>query len=399
MKYAPTDSEPAVEVYSRPPALPQTPPVLTVPSDLWLPAESILSYKASAAKPQTVYEIDPIADPRWRDLVLRHPCGSVFHSPEWLQSLRRTYGYEPVAVTTAPPGSQLTNGIVFCRVTSWVTGRRMVSLPFADHCDPLVKSEEEIQGLISEIKLQSDRGQWDYLELRPRLWPLAWNGGFGKTAAFWAHWVDVRLPIDELYRGLHKNCIQRKIRRAQQASLAYEEGHSERLLVQFYDLLVMTRRRQHLPPQPYTWFRNLTACMKDMVKIRVASKSGRPVAAILTLRYKNTLVYKYGCSDRRFSPLGGEPFLLWKAIQEASNNGLQELDLGRSDLNNPGLTTFKERLGAKRFPLGYWRYPQPKSVQGIVPRQALQRLAGVVLSHAPGPLLRATGRVLYPHIG
>jgi Acetyltransferase (GNAT) domain len=349
--------------------------------------------------PQRVYRIDPLADPRWRELVLSHPRGSVFQSPEWLEALHRTYGYEPVALTTSPPGGQLTNGFVFCRIKSWLTGCRLVSVPFADHCDPLVRTEEELNRLLVPLKLQVDADEWKYLGFRPRTYSDDGDDHLGIAAEYWAHRIDLAPPLEELYRGFHKNCIQRNIRRAEQQSLTYEEGGSERLLGEFYKLLVMTRRRQHLPPQPYAWFRNLIACMKEIVKIRLASKAGQPVAAILTLHYKNTLVYKYGCSDRRFKSIGGAPFLFWKAIQAAKSDGCCEFDLGRSDLDNTGLSTFKQRLGATRNPLTYWRYPKTESAAEMASHSGLRRVAGEVFGHMPAPLLRATGRLLYRHIG
>lgn len=60
----------------------------------------------------TIYEIDPLEDPRWERLSLQHPSSSAFHTPAWLKALQRTYGYEPVALTTSSPGTELTSGIV-----------------------------------------------------------------------------------------------------------------------------------------------------------------------------------------------------------------------------------------------------------------------------------------------
>src|SRR5262245_20006552 len=87
----------------------------------------------------TVHQLDPLSDPRWKDLVAWHPDASVFHPSAWLGALQRSYGYQPVAYTTSAPGAPLGDGIVFCRVESWLTGRRLVSLPFSDHCAPLVE--------------------------------------------------------------------------------------------------------------------------------------------------------------------------------------------------------------------------------------------------------------------
>ena len=70
---------------------------------------------------------------RWSALVHSHAQASVFHSTNWLRALQGVYGYEPVVVTTCPPVELLTNGLVFCRISSWLTGSRLVSLPFSDH--------------------------------------------------------------------------------------------------------------------------------------------------------------------------------------------------------------------------------------------------------------------------
>jgi hypothetical protein len=85
-----------------------------------------------------IHEIDPVQDPRWAVFIARHPQATIFHTPTWLEVLRRTYGYEPFALTTASLGEDLNNGLVACRVKSWFTGRRTVSLPLSDHCELLV---------------------------------------------------------------------------------------------------------------------------------------------------------------------------------------------------------------------------------------------------------------------
>src|SRR5207302_712794 len=88
---------------------------------------------------------------------------------------------------------------------------------------------------------------------------------------------------------------------------------------------------------------------------------GRPVASILTLNFKSVLVYKYGCADARFNSFGGTPFLIWKAIEEAQRDGLHEVDLGRSDLDTPGLVTFKDRWGSRRSVISYLRCSASRS--------------------------------------
>src|SRR5207249_9061315 len=103
--------------------------------------------------------------------------------------------------------------------------------------------------------------------------------------------------------------------------------------------------------------RNLVNCLGDKMKLRIASKAGQPIASIVTLSFKDVLVYKYGCSDERFHNLGGMQLLLWNALQDGKGTGAREFDLGRSAYGNAGLITFKDRCGAARSQLIYWRHP------------------------------------------
>ena len=294
----------------------------------------------------TVYALDPMNDARWAEFVNRHDSASVFHSVPWLDAIRRTYGFTPVVYTTSPPDSPLSNGIVLCQVKSWLTGRRMVSLPFSDHCEPLLDSASAAAEIAETLKKSVDSGKWKYIELRPVSELPALDGTIKAPAAN-LHMLDLSPSADELLRRTDKTSIQQRIRRVEREGIEFERGNSMHLLNAFYHLLVQTRRRHKLPPQPIQWFRNLAACMGDRLQIHVAFKDGKEIASILTLQHKDVLVYKYGCSDSRFKNLGATPSLLWKAITKAQADGMKCMDFGRSDADNPGLIRFQKRLGRK----------------------------------------------------
>src|SRR5271163_4564954 len=202
----------------------------------------------------SVFEVDPLRDSRWEALVDSHPQSSVFHSTKWLKALQTTYGYDPVVATTCAPGTALTNGLAFCGVRSWLTGRRFVSLPFADHCEPLVGNPTELDDLLLHMKPHVDSGTWKYLEIRPITCRPGSQTGFVANCAYSFHRLDLRKSTQELFHTFHKDCVQRKIRRAEREKLHYEAGNSETLLQKFYELLMVTRRRQCLPAQPLSWF-------------------------------------------------------------------------------------------------------------------------------------------------
>lgn len=346
---------------------------------------------------ERVRETDPIHDPQWLEFLDRHPRASVFHTPGWLEALRRSYGYEPVVLTTSSQTGEIANGVVFCRMSSWLTGRRIVSLPFSDHCEPLVDDQEELHSILDTLSAERSGNRWKYVEIRPTVTDLGSFRKLSQSKCFWLHRLDLRPGLEQIFGSFHKDCIQRKIRRAEREGLLYEGGRSKALLEKFYRLLVMTRRRHLLLPQPIAWFRNLIECMGDKLKIHVASKDGEPVAGILTLSYKTTVVYKYGCSDRKYSNLGGTQFLFWKAIQDAKYSGHDDFDLGRSDPDNPGLVRFKGRLGAARSTLIYWRYGVSPQARPNIHWNSW--ITQQIIGHAPRGFLSATGAVLYRHVG
>src|SRR5580700_7443120 len=203
------------------------------------------------------YQLDPTKDARWTELVERHPKASVFHTAAWLEALRHTYGYEPVVFTTSSPVGELKNGLVFCRINSWLTGSRLVSLPFSDHCEPLCDSQENLDFLIRYLQTSAEHENWKYVEVRQV------NGNIGQTdaskdlpnaATYRLHILDLRPNLDEVLRRLDKDSVQRRIRRAELAGITERCGRSEDLLKEFYALFVVTRGRHRLRPTPYAWF-------------------------------------------------------------------------------------------------------------------------------------------------
>ena len=347
-----------------------------------------------------VYKIDPLRDPRWAEFVQGCPQASVFHTREWLDSIRRTYGYKSVVFTTSPPTAKLTNGLVFCRIRSWLTGSRIVSLPFSDHCQPLVSTADELDFLLSCLQAEMEHRDWKYIEIRPVDGQLDRKGqedNFRPASSYFLHRLDLRPSLDVVFQSLHKDSVQRRIRRAERAGITCKCGKSEEMLRDFYNLLVLTRGRRHLPPQPYAWFRSLVDCMGGALDMRLAYMGDLAIAAVLTLRFRNTVYYKYGCSDAKYHNLGAIPTLLWRTIEESKAAGFELFDLGRSECEDKGLVAFKDHWTREHSQLVYWRYPAPSRPCS---RQSWKlKIAKRVFARMPNRLLPFTGRLIYRHIG
>lgn len=343
-----------------------------------------------------VEEIDPLIDARWPPFVESQPAASVFHSRGWLEALHRTYGYSPAVVTTSQPGKDLANGLVFCRVSSWLTGRRIVALPFSDHCEPLVRNTEDLHCLARSLQEKAKAERCKYAELRPISPVEGAQIDYCLSQTFYLHRLDLRPGPTEVFRRFHHDCIQRKILRAEREGIVVRSARSDEFVRAFYQLVLQTRGRQGLPPQPLLWYRNLTATLGESANIQLAYKGNRVIAGILTLQHGKRLFYKYGASEAASHRLGAMPYLFWKAIEGALDRGLEELDMGRSDCDATGLVVFKDRWNATRSLISYWRSPA-SSARPVTHTRWRDRLARRACSLIPETCLASLGTLLYRH--
>jgi lipid II:glycine glycyltransferase (peptidoglycan interpeptide bridge formation enzyme) len=254
--------------------------------------------------------------------------------------------------------------------------------------------------LIRYLQTALEHEEWKYLQVRPvsENLRLAIDGnGCLPAATYFLHRLDLRPDLDEVFRGLNKDSVQRRIQRAERAGLAEKCGRSEDLLKEFYALFVITRGRHHVPPSPYAWFRNLIHCQGEALEIRLAHKDETPIAAILTLQFKDVVYYKYGCSDARFNRFGATPWLFWRAITAAKSNGANEFDMGRTEQDNAGLLAFKNQWVPQPERLVYWQYPYASSLDSAGDWKL--KIAKSAFSYMPDRLLTIIGKLVYRHIG
>ena len=336
------------------------------------------------------YQVDPTTDPRWAGFVDRHARASLFHSVAWLTALRRTYGYEPVVFTTSAPTADLSNGIVFCHVKSWLTGHRLVSLPFSDHCEPLFESAGDVNFLIRYLQASLEREQWRYLEIRP--FSVAFDqsdhgASFVPAARYFINTLDLR---PEVHPNLGKGSVPREL---EPAGLVEKCGASDDLVREFYRLLAVTR--DPLDP-PYAWFRNLFQCQGPALEVRLAYQRGIPIAAILTLQFRDVVYCKHGCADRRFDGFRAMPWLLSRAIAAAKSKGAGEFHMGRTAEDHSDLLAFQNQPPRSKR-LVYWRYSDDFRTRDSADSWKL-KMAKRAFSHMPSSVSAITGGLLYRHL-
>ena len=168
-----------------------------------------------------VYEIDPTIDERWEDFLHHHPQASIFHTRGWLEALRRTYGYTPLALTTSTPDSPLTNGTPFCKIMGWFGRQRLVALPFSDHCVPLVESQDQLTCLLGYLREKVEGEHWSFVQIRANEAVAADPSACDHRDTLVFHELDLRPTLNDIFQSFHPSCVQRKIKRAERENLVY----------------------------------------------------------------------------------------------------------------------------------------------------------------------------------
>src|SRR5512134_721631 len=80
--------------------------------------------------------LNPLDIKEWNDLVAATPGTSFFHTANWARVLSESYDYKPVYFCEIEDGRFKTL-VRMMEVDSFLTGKRGVSLPFTDYCDPI----------------------------------------------------------------------------------------------------------------------------------------------------------------------------------------------------------------------------------------------------------------------
>lgn len=282
-----------------------------------------------------------------------HPGQSFFHSSAWANVLTETYSFKPLYLVSGESGA-IHSLLPFMEVKSFLTGRRAVALPFTDNCEPLCADYIGFKELFrNALELGKMRG-WEYLEFRGGQKLL---GDTPPSLSFYGHSLDLPLDENALF-GRLKNPVRRAIRKAEKSGVRVEISSEIEAVKNFYSLHCKSRKKHGLPPQPFSFFKNIQkhVLAKGLGAIVLACWEKKPIAGSIFFHGEGPAVYKFGASDEAFQHLRGNNLAMWEAIRWLLRRGARKLDLGRTSLDNEGLRRFKLGWNAQENKLAYFRF-------------------------------------------
>lgn len=341
----------------------------------------------------TVTIVNPLKIPKWNQLLHSSGQGTVFHTSNWARVLADSYGYHPAYVMLTQQGA-FSGCLPVMEVNSVLTGKRGVCLCFSDICGAVAQGVDDFQLLLESVLALGKISNWRYAEFRGEQF-LAEQI---PDEAYAYHELEIT-DLDKMHSRLRKGTSS-SIRKAEREGVQITVSQSFDDLREFYRLHCLTRRRHGIPPQPPSFFYRLHQHLiaEGLGFTVLAHHKENVVAGLICLHFGDNAVWKYGASDDSFKHLNANNLVLWETIKTCTARGFRSLSLGRTDLDNEGLISFKNGWGGLMTSLNYYRYDFASN-RFISSRKKRSGSYRRFLRYLPMDMLKLVGRLAYRHVG
>jgi hypothetical protein len=372
--------------------------------------------------------VNPLEDSCWDQSVLTHSGASVFHSAGWARVLSSTYGHRPTYLLNYQRGclNALTPAM---EVRSWVSGRRGVSLPFTDFCDPLLGAETEFTDAFQAAVSLGKSRRWRYFEIRIG----SEITGFERPALeFLGHAIELNRSEQAIFSGINST-LRNEIRKAERLCVEVILATDMTAMTLYYQLHCVTRKRHGLPPQPLSFFSSIQehlvskglgvvalAFLKPGPKGAESAEANvshapssppvlcrgnciemtmdrLPIAGGVFLNFGKRAVYKFGASDESQAKVPAGKLVLWRMIQYLKSQGIETLEMGRTSMGNTGLRRYKVAWGGAERRVRNFKYDLAHD-KFVVGKDKVYGWYNRFFNGCPVGLCRLAGRLLYPHL-
>jgi hypothetical protein len=188
-------------------------------------------------------------------------------------------------------------------VNSMLTGKRGVSLPFTDYCDPIMSDQAVLDDVMTSLITYGKRAEWKYFELRTE---HPFPREITPSSFYYGHTLDLSQEEETIFRV--SGTVRKEISGKREGR---HRGYHHQIIGRCPGILsshCMRRKDHSLPPQPYMWFRKI----HDHV---IAKNHGlwpsHPITELDRRRsychFGDQAFYKYGASDKGTGIYGEQP--------------------------------------------------------------------------------------------
>jgi hypothetical protein len=342
---------------------------------------------------QNLQIIDPTVFTDWDGLIKDKTDYAFFNSTLWANVLKKTYAFKSCYLSIIED-NKIQFLLPLMDVKSWLTSRRVVSLPFTDFCFPIINNNN-YNSIFEKIIKTCASNNWQTIEFRSNDFI---QENYLSSSTYYNHKINLNENSDILFNKL-KSSTKRNINKAIKEGIEVKICDSNNALIDYYRLHCKTRKKHGIPPQPFKFFKNILDCIikEGFGKIFLAIFNNTPIAGAIYFSFGHQVIYKFGASDSKYQILRANNLVMWKAIQYFSKQGYITLFLGRTDLPNEGLRRYKKNWNADEKIIKYSIYDIQQNE--FIRTKSISNTYINVFKIMPLIVLKLIGLVSYRHSG
>ncbi len=327
------------------------------------------------------------------EYVAAHREASAYHSPAWLDVIRRAFGHDTRYLVAESAGAICgVLPIVFFRSRTF--GRFAVSVPFVNYGGVLADSDEAARALLERAVEETRKAGGTHLELRH-----CGEQMFPELAAR-RHKVAMELALactsEQQWQALDRK-VRNQVRKAEKSGLTAEDVGIE-LLPAFYELFAHNMRDLGTPVYGVQFFKEVLSTFPDATRVFLVRGAGRPVAASIVHWHRGRIEVPWASALREFNPLCANVLLYWTMLQLAIDRRFTTFDFGRSTPNERTFQ-FKKQWGAvpRQLVWEYWT-ADGRSLPNLSPANPKFGLAIKTWQRLPLPVATTLGPFIVRNI-
>lgn len=338
--------------------------------------------------------VNPLEVKDWNKSILEYPEYSLFFTSNWVRVLQEAYNYTPKYFVSYNSDEKIHTAIPVMEITSHITGKRGVSLPFTDFCEPI--SNGNSNEVYKELMNYAKSKNWKSIEFR------GGNKFFDNIAPssfYYHHSLDLTRNINEIYSHFFSS-NKRNIKRAIKEGVKVEFTNEPKAVKTFYDLNCLTRKRHGLPPQPYSFFKKVYKYILSdgLGIISLAYFEEKPIAGGVFFHFGKKAIYKFGASEIKYQHLRPNNLIMWETLKYYNSKEFKDFSFGKTEPDNQGLRRFKLAWGSDEEKIFTYKYDLVK--ESFVPNHDSSRgFYNKIFRIMPVPLLKIIGKTIYRHMG
>jgi lipid II:glycine glycyltransferase (peptidoglycan interpeptide bridge formation enzyme) len=304
----------------------------------------------------------------WDDAAVRSAGGHVLQSSAWAR-IREDQGWRAEFLRFGDP---LPVALVLWRTLP--AGQRLAYVPRG----PIVADATQLPSALAALGAHARQRRAIFLKADPELDPTVAAGpleraGFRRGQDIQPVLATLELDLSaeesELFARLDKD-TRWSVRQAEKRGVEVREANDEAGLRTLYELYAETGRRARFITRTWEYYQRMWGALvaAGHSRVRIAHRSGQPLAGALVWRCGEREVYQSAATNDEGRSAYAAYLLLWQCIIEGRRSGSRRFDFGgipadltRKDDPMQGPYLFKKGFGGtpRRFAGAHDVVPRP----------------------------------------